>query len=329
MVLNDEYLLGAKVVSSQLRKIDPSRKVVCLATKDTLTTGALTELNQYFDKVWFVDLIDAGDTEKLKLLKRPGLRFATTKLHLWNLPYSRVIYLDADTLPLLPLDELLNTELKSPKAVLASPDCGWPDLFNSGVLGLSPDEAVFKELLQRISNSIDGSDQGVLNQELIWQRLPFLYNVTVNATYEYLPAYQKFKDDVKVLHFIGANKPWQLHRSSSPETSRWWSVYDSLVVTHLPTDSNNSAPYHDYNVEYDEEHLIEPDPERWDAKTHAPFPKGKPEAVRIFEQLKELTIDERASDNDEYPAHHFPVLGSSVVKLPFEDKQSPAEREFR
>ena len=103
MVLNDEYLLGAKVVFSQLRKIDPSRKVVCLATKDTLTTGALTELNQYFDKVWFVDLIDAGDTEKLKLLKRPELRFATTKLHLWNLPYSRVIYLDADTLPLLPL----------------------------------------------------------------------------------------------------------------------------------------------------------------------------------------------------------------------------------
>lgn len=329
MVLNDEYLPGAKVVSSQLRRIDPSHKIVCLATKGTLSESVIFELGHYFDRIWFVDTIDSGDSEQLKLLNRPELRFATTKLHLWDLPYSRVIYLDADTLPLLYLNDLLNNELEGPQAVLASPDCGWPDLFNSGVLSLNPDKTVFNRLLQRISYSIDGSDQGVLNQELTWQRVPFLYNVTVNTTYEYLPAYQRFKDEVKVLHFIGPNKPWQLDRSSSPEIAKWWKVYDTLKSTYQPSDSKSAAPHHDYQGEYDENNVIEPDPERWDAKTHAPFPKGKPEAVRLFEQFKELNMEEQPSNNDEFLPHKFPILGSSIVKLPFEENQTPAERVFR
>ena len=30
----------------------------------------------------------------------------------------------------------------------------------------------------------------------------------LSCSYGYLPAYQQFKDSVKIVHFIGADKPW-------------------------------------------------------------------------------------------------------------------------
>jgi len=44
----------------------------------------------------------------------------------------------------------------------------------------------------------------------------------------------KFKDDIKVFHFIGENKPW-LHRyevASGPINEmkgKWWRIYESLA----------------------------------------------------------------------------------------------------
>lgn len=58
-----------------------------------------------------------------------------------------------------------------------------------------------------------GGDQGILNDFFReWRRLPFVFNVTPSASYSYTPAYKKFFDDIKVVHFIGVNKPWQWAR---------------------------------------------------------------------------------------------------------------------
>lgn len=47
----------------------------------------------------------------------------------------------------------------------ASPDIGWPDAFNSGLLSLPPSDATFEKLLDfAVDNgSWDGADQGLLN----------------------------------------------------------------------------------------------------------------------------------------------------------------------
>lgn len=127
---------------------------------------------------------------------RPDLEGKTlTKLHAWRLTgYDKIILLDADMLLLRPIAHLFSLTA----ALSASPDIGWPDAFNSGLLVLTPSLATFADMrayaVER--GSWDGADQGFLNDyfggELNsgeesrgggWHRLPFRYNVTPNAGY--------------------------------------------------------------------------------------------------------------------------------------------------
>ncbi len=66
------------------------------------------------------------------------------------------------------------------------PDVGWPDCFNSGVFVFVPSEATYRYLLNvaATTGSFDGGDQGLLNEAFPrWNRLSFVYNMVVSATY--------------------------------------------------------------------------------------------------------------------------------------------------
>ena len=121
---------------------------------------------------------------------------------------------------------------------------------------LKPNSHTFKSLLNfaKQNGSFDGGDQGLLNSFFsTWStgktkqgvlpssRLPFTYNVTPSATYSYLPAYMKYYNDIHVVHFIGAIKPWNLDRFDNgivvprgnmsnqmmEMIQKWLTVYDS------------------------------------------------------------------------------------------------------
>jgi len=91
------------------------------------------------------------------------------------------------------------------------------------------------------SLSKKGGDQGILNDFFSnWStthdaRLPFVFNVVSTAFYSYRPAFQRYKPDIKVFHFIGQNKPW-LSRFDPPTTPNyemkqlWWKYYDYYVT---------------------------------------------------------------------------------------------------
>lgn len=115
---------------------------------------------------------------------RPDLAGAFTKIHLWNqTQFSKIVYLDADTVALRAPEELFDV----PHDFSAAPDIGWPDIFNSGVLVLKPDEGVFSSLLTLAQQSLsfDGADQGLLNQFFPhYNRLSFTYNCTPSASYQ-------------------------------------------------------------------------------------------------------------------------------------------------
>ncbi|KAK7682950.1 hypothetical protein QCA50_013983 [Cerrena zonata] len=113
--------------------------------------------------------------------------------------------------------------------ILAAPDSGFPDVFNSGVFLLKPNLVDYYNLLALVNSasleiSFDGADQGLLNQyfnsqpdwvtdllnahtnniEFVnttkssnWVQLPFLYNTTPSAQYEYLPAYKYFANPIE------------------------------------------------------------------------------------------------------------------------------------
>ena len=68
----------------------------------------------------------------------------------------------------------------------------------------------------------------------ISKHLPFVYNMVASASYSYLPAYKKFGANVKIVHFIGADKPWMGEGAAPLPVSEyrkyWWQLYSSQVV---------------------------------------------------------------------------------------------------
>ena len=121
------------------------------------------------------------------LTGRPDLNIVLTKLHIFRLTqYSKLIFLDADVLPIRPLSHLFALSHE----FAAVPDVGWPDIFNSGVMVLTPGHDKFESIMElvRSKGSWDGGDQGVLNEWRgdDWHRLSFTYNTTPTATYTYV-----------------------------------------------------------------------------------------------------------------------------------------------
>lgn len=174
-----------------------------------------------------------GTPANLWLMDRPDLISTFTKIELWRLTqYERIVYIDCDVIAIRAPDELFALDVD----FAAAPDVGWPDCFNSGVMVLRPnlqDYYALKALAER-GISFDGADQGLLNMHFRdWHRLSFSYNCTPSANYQYIPAYKHFQSTISLIHFIGAQKPWNLPRQVVPLESpynqllgKWWAIYD-------------------------------------------------------------------------------------------------------
>ncbi|CAF2817817.1 unnamed protein product [Rotaria sp. Silwood2] len=215
LATNDGYALGALVVAQSLRKVGTQRRLVVMISKN-LSDLMKRTLETSFDEVVIVEELDSHDIENLSLLSRPELGVTFTKINCWLLEkYSKCVFLDADILVLRDIDDLFQREEFS-----AAPDAGWPDCFNSGVFVYRPSKDTFRKLVQFATQqhaSFDGGDQGLLNSFFsnwrtsdISRHLPFVYNVTANTFYSYVPAVTRFRNDIRVVHFAGALKPWQL-----------------------------------------------------------------------------------------------------------------------
>lgn len=167
-------------------------------------------------------------------MNRPDLHSTFTKIALWKqLQFRKIVYVDADMVALRAPDELFDL----PHAFSAAPDIGWPDIFNTGLMVLSPnmgDYFALQAMAQR-GISFDGADQGLLNMHFknTFNRLSFTYNVTPSAHYQYLPAFRHFQSSISMAHFIGQSKPWTQGRAANYGSTpydemvgQWWATYD-------------------------------------------------------------------------------------------------------
>lgn len=210
LLTSDAYIRGVQVLISSLRDAGVTRRIAVLYTPTTLSQPVLDTLQApgFIDHLISVSPILSRATSNLALLGRPDLVATVTKIHVFNqTQFSRVVFLDADTVVLRNIDELFDVDAD----FAASPDVGWPDCFNSGMFVCKPSSDTFDSLmgLATAGISFDGGDQGLLNYHFPnWHKLSFTYNVTPTATYSYLPAYRAFAHQVAVIHFIGATKPW-------------------------------------------------------------------------------------------------------------------------
>ncbi|RCI13944.1 hypothetical protein L249_8183 [Ophiocordyceps polyrhachis-furcata BCC 54312] len=247
LLLGDGYLSGALVLAHSLRDTGTAYKLAVLVTLDSVSAHAIAQLRlsllstnskvtdqAVYDYILPVPRISNHHGANLHLMNRPDLHSAFTKINLWKqMQFDKIVYMDADVVVYRAPDELFDL----PHAFAAAPDTGWPDLFNSGVMVLTPNMGDFYAMLAMAERGIsfDGADQGLLNMHFgrAFHRLPFTYNVTPSAHYQYLPAYRHFRSSIDAVHFIGPNKPWFGGRdapcNSSPYdemVGRWWAVHD-------------------------------------------------------------------------------------------------------
>ncbi|KAI1336142.1 glycosyltransferase family 8 protein [Xylariaceae sp. FL0016] len=234
LLLSDTYLPGALVLAHSLRDALTTKKLAALVTLDTVSAEAITELKTVYHHVIPVPRIKNPQPGNLQLMNRNDLHSAFTKINLWKqTQFRKIVYIDADVVAYRAPDELFEI----PHAFSAAPDIGWPDLFNTGVMVLTPSMGDYYAMMAMAERSIsfDGADQGLINMHFknSYNRISFTYNVTPSAHYQYVPAYRHFQSGINMVHFIGPDKPWFQGRNSSTGSSpfdemtgRWWSVYD-------------------------------------------------------------------------------------------------------
>uniref|UniRef100_A0A8B9H1M3 glycogenin glucosyltransferase n=1 Tax=Astyanax mexicanus TaxID=7994 RepID=A0A8B9H1M3_ASTMX len=212
---------------------------VTLATTDAYCRGSL---------VVGKCLRKHGTTRKLVVMVSPSIsREARALVHWWSIVLSNV-------------DELFEREELS-----AAPDPGWPDCFNSGVFVFRPSLNTYLQLLEQadLHGSFDGGDQGLLNTFFsdwatrdINKHLPFIYNLSASSLYTYLPAFHKYGYQAKIIHFLGASKPWHFpnvqkpsskappwdsNRNLVPYIKLWWKEYYSQPQQNVSAPINHAG----------------------------------------------------------------------------------------
>ncbi|KAH9486518.1 Glycogenin-1 [Psilocybe cubensis] len=338
LVSSDAYLPGALAQVAALRDIHPSPAqppehdfhTVCLVTPESLDVATIKALRRAFDLVVGVEILEQHNPAGLKLLGRPDLTTVLTKLHVFRLTqFQKIVFLDADVLPIRPISHLFSIAHE----FSAAPDVGWPDIFNSGVLVLSPGQDKFDQLYQLVATrpSWDGGDQGLLNEwrDGDWNRLSFTYNTTPTAAYTYAPAYERYGSQIKAIHFIGPNKPWnnipyrtpgrQPSTQSSQTTydydslvDRWFDVYDR----HYASTPTQKSPFE-----------IKRYTSAWDPSAE---PQNPPPAPLDLDELKRLAIQGlNASQEDSHPGEgaykSMPLQGRVDLMRPRKPDPKPVE----
>lgn len=244
LVTSDSYVPGALVLGSSLRKVGSNKRRIALVT--SLCSSSLKALETEWE-IRQVPLLLSDDEKGLLLLGRPELSVTLSKISVWNqIDLRKIIFMDSDMLVLQNIDSLF----EECEELSAAPDSGWPDSFNSGLFVLRPSQETFSSLKERMSTfgSWDGADQGLLNSHFPnWNRISFLYNCTSNTHYSYLPAFERFRKEVKVYHFIGRDgKPWKrkgeylrgnIDGSGDPFLKIWWDIHESIIHEHRENDS--------------------------------------------------------------------------------------------
>ena len=79
---NNSYAKGALVLARSLRNVGTKCDLVCLIS-NAISADMKFELEQVYNRLVTVDIINSEDSANLALLNRPELGSTLTKLHIW------------------------------------------------------------------------------------------------------------------------------------------------------------------------------------------------------------------------------------------------------
>jgi alpha-N-acetylglucosamine transferase len=167
---NDDYITSVEVLGYSLRRINIQADLILFYIKNRLNQSTLNRCRKAGWYLWSVERINPP---RFAIIY-PHFYDQYTKLRIWSMiGYDRVLYLDADTLVIRNINELLigNIFEDNQDGLLGAVEDVWQGQigpnFNAGVLLIRPNNTIFNDMLIKIHNmAAYGSywaEQGFLN----------------------------------------------------------------------------------------------------------------------------------------------------------------------
>lgn len=158
------------------------------------------------------------------------------KLLFFNMTwFDRIVYLDADSLPMQCMHELFAL----PDAPLAAPVADWlpTHTLTDALMVIEPRRSIFSQLVRLAATDPKVADMDIINRFFEYKTgggrnkiyptvitLPSDY-LTLNSELIQKPQAFHSRDDiaktVKLLHFTAGGKPWNPHLNTSSEDPHW------------------------------------------------------------------------------------------------------------
>jgi alpha-N-acetylglucosamine transferase len=254
LVTNADYLPGAIALLNSLTRTGTTADIVVLHTRG-VPAETLAPLAARGARLAVCDLLptseafDAAHSRQAQHTRAPFTKGAKpafhtpldnfAKLRLWQLPYQRVVFIDADALVLRPIDRLFDYPEFSaaPNVYESLADFG---RLNSGVFTARPSEATFPAMLARLD--VPGAFWKRTDQTFLqaffpdWHGLP-IYDNLLQYVWLNLPELWDWSR-IRILHFQ-YEKPWD---PANPKADRlrplialWRAFHSGAAIPDLTT----------------------------------------------------------------------------------------------
>ncbi len=239
---NDEYAVAALVVVRQLKQLRVREDADFVVLYLSLPAPVLSKMHEMG--------IVTKRVEPLPYIRHKYYRHCLLKLRVFELvEYERIVFLDADTIPLQDLDHLFSLEFSEQ---VAAPDAYWLDDLDvtTVLLLVKPSLELWKRIQKRFSSAAENNyfDMDIVNVEFKNEiyMLPAEYSC-LNSEWEDLdrPFYfgdpEKSFQRIKVVHFTAIGKPWsyrpgtvrRLRPNAHPVFhllwDRWWAMRNEIL----------------------------------------------------------------------------------------------------
>eukprot|EP00794_Sanderia_malayensis_P014941 gene14941-16482_t len=208
-MINDDFVVGAVATAYLIQKLSCHKNMIALVSSGVSESGTVALKKAGYD-VRLVEALDCNWMDRKKNRKERNIGIVGTHMRFvaWNFTeYHKIIYFDADIVPLTNVDNLFEIDTD-----FAAAYCGKPGLvdpcFNAGLLVFHPSQKDLSALMNMWS---DLSETGCPNDQVLlwhyyadtnrWKPLPYAYNVRRTM---YHP--------MKLYHFACCvtPKPWRL-----------------------------------------------------------------------------------------------------------------------
>ncbi|OVA14894.1 Glycosyl transferase [Macleaya cordata] len=264
LLYGDEFLLGVRVLGKSIRDTGSKKDMVVLVS-DGVSDYAKNLLEADGWKVELISLL--ANPNKVRPKRFWGVY---TKLKIFNMTkYSKVVYLDADTIVVKSIEDLF-------KCGKFCANLKHSERMNSGVMVVEPSEKVFKDMMSQVTtlDSYTGGDQGFLNSYFAgfanahlfepnlspevmnsrpvpeMERLSTLYNADVGL-YMLANKWMVDEKELRVIHYtLGPLKPWDWWTSwLLKPVDVWQNVREQLEET-LPGTAGGRNPNDELVVKF-------------------------------------------------------------------------------